>query len=537
MKFSIKKPTNALCLTLWVAIYFALIFNARFILDSYAYFKAEGFTMINVIYSLSIPFFLMAVFISLFSLIVIRYLEKPVLIFLVLISSLLSYGNWYYGLRFDDFSPMILAIEQTNMAEVTPYLTPSLLAWFLLFGLYPSFIIFKVPIYRYSFLKEQTIKILGLSIYPIFYFIIILPSLPIYHPLLRLSGLAARLPYQMTPNNFFENFFNQTLDQLRSFVPYQKIGLDARRAHVENNKKNLLVIVIGETARSMNFELNGYERTTNRYTKQQHVISFQDVSSCGTATTVSVPCIFSSLSRHRFVTSIAAYQDNLLDILKRTDVDILWIDNNGPGDCQGVCKRVKGLMSHGSDEALVQLFFEELTKPSLKDKVIVLHMLGSHGPDYYAKYPDAFRVFTPDCRKNELRFCDPDTLTNAYDNSILYTDYLLSRVIERLKTQMNFQNTALIYTSDHGESIGERGLYGHCAPYILAPAEQTKVPLMVWMSEGFQAEKKLTWSCLHEQATHKSYSHDYLFHSILGLMDVQTEVYQSNLDLFKMCRA
>ena len=524
-------PINTSALIVGLAAYFALVLNAPFIIKTHT-------PDIPISTFITIPLFLLSLFISLFSLLCVRRLEKIVFIPLTLLSSILSFGYAYYGLSFDDYSPMIATIEQTRFSELSPYLTPSFFAWFLFFGILPAYLIYQLQWVRYSFWKDSAIKCLGLLIYPVFYFSILLPSLPIYHPMLRLSGLAARLPFQIVPMNFFENAFNYYHDRWVFSFPYKEIGLDATSQSETHHqvKKNLLVLVIGETARSMNYELNGYQRKTNPYLTRKNMVSFPNVSSCGTSTRVSVPCLFSSLSRQQFSLSKASHQDNALDILKRAGFNVIWIDNNGPGDCQGVCKHMESIFTSTVDGELVNQLATQIMRLPQKDSVIILHLKGSHGPDYYTKYPPAFRQFTPDCQKNELRLCNPQTLLNAYDNTIVYTDYVLNEMIRTLKKQRANWNTGLIYTSDHGESIGRQGLYGHCAPYLIAPKEQTQVPLIVWSSPELATSKGLSMTCLHDKAVSESFSHDNFFHSILGLMNVRTTQYQNPLDVFHSCR-
>ena len=250
-----------------------------------------------------------------------------------------------------------------------------------------------------------------------------------------------------------------------------------------------------------------------------------------------MPCIFSNLSRHEFFTAIADNQDNLLDILNRVGINLFWIDNNGNGNCQGVCKHVNTKILEGLDEVIVNELRTQIQQAKGKDSVFVLHLHGSHGPSYFEKYPTNFGDFKPDCRRYEFRFCDKASLDNAYDNSIQYTDYVLNEVIKILKTESKDWNPALIYTSDHGESIGEQGLYGHCAPYIIAPKEQTQVPLLIWMSQGFKTDKNISSRCLKKIENQGGFSHDNIFHSVLGLKDIKTNVYQSPLDLFESCRS
>ena len=115
--------------------------------------------------------------------------------------------------------------------------------------------------------------------------------------------------------------------------PYREIGIDAKQSDSAvkqaQNKPTLLVFVVGETARTQNYQLNGYKRETNPYTSKLGVISFQEVASCGTATAVSVPCMFSQLTRSEFERTKADNQDNALDILKRAGISLLWKENDG----------------------------------------------------------------------------------------------------------------------------------------------------------------------------------------------------------------
>lgn len=536
--FKVKLPSiNSTVLPWGVALYLALVLNFPLILKVYDFIHVKETALTSLLYLIPFIIFLCTISISLICLLSFKYLEKPIYIGLTLLCSILNYAYIFYGVVFSDDSPLIGVIEQTSIREVWPLLTPSFYIWFFIFGILPSYVIYKVNITRPVLWKEFLIKTLSVLLYPLFYLATLLPSMPTYAPVLLLSGLAARPPYQIIPTNFAENVFYHVQTKYKVKLPYKALGLDATRTqHQINTKHELLVIAIGETARSSNFELNDYPRKTNKYTIKQHMISFKNFSSCSTTTRVSVPCIFSSLSRHQYFTPLAKNQDNLLDILKRVGLDLYWVDNNGNGGCQGVCKHIEAKVIDGLDEQLINELRQHIKQSHDKDTVIVLHLHGSHGPNYFDKYPENFGDFKPDCRKFEFRLCDKEALFNAYDNSILYTDYVLNELIKVLKSENKTRNTALLYTSDHGESIGEGGLYGHCAPYIIAPKEQTQVPFLVWMSAGFKSTKHISPACLQTKANQGDFSHDNLFHSILGIMDVKTTVYQERLDLFKSCR-
>ena len=172
-------------------------------------------------------------------------------------------------------------------------------------------------------------------------------------------------------------------------------------------------------------------------------------------------------------------------------------------------------------------------------KLWVLHMLGSHGPSYFRRYPDAFARFAPDCRDDELRNCAVEEIVNAYDNSILYTDHVLATAIERLAAHAGSVDSAVLFVSDHGESLGEKGLFLHGIPYAIAPEEQTRVPMVFWASSRFEAGAGFEPGCLDRtmrRQAQRPQTHDVLFHTLLGLLDVRTALHEPTLDLVDECR-
>jgi lipid A ethanolaminephosphotransferase len=169
-----------------------------------------------------------------------------------------------------------------------------------------------------------------------------------------------------------------------------------------------------------------------------------------------------------------------------------------------------------------------------KGGVIVLHQKGSHGPAYFQRIPAEFRKFSPVCHTSQLQECSRSEIINAYDNSILYTDYVLSRLIDFLRQHEEDYDASLIYVSDHGESLGEKGIYLHGMPYMIAPDEQKHVPLLFWMSDGFASRFGVDRDCLLATAGDE-FSHDNLFHSLLGLLDIHTGVYAPGQDMFRGC--
>ena len=158
--------------------------------------------------------------------------------------------------------------------------------------------------------------------------------------------------------------------------------------------------------------------------------------------------------------------------------------------------------------------------------MIVLHQMGNHGPAYWKRYPETFEHFVPACHNAELDECSRAEINNAYDNAIRYTDYFLWNVIQLLKKNDDRFETALVYVSDHGESLGENHLYLHGIPYAFAPAEQTHVATLMWFGDGFKIDR----TAVRERAD-EPFSHDNVFHTLLGLMEIDTEIYDRGLDM------
>ena len=333
---------------------------------------------------------------------------------------------------------------------------------------------------------------------------------------------------------------------LNSRFPEQfiQLGTDAvQPVAAKTAKPRLVVLVLGETARADHFQLNGYNRATNPALSALPLYSFRDVSSCGTATAHSVPCMFSAMGRDKYVESVAKNSSNVLDILKRSGIAVSWFDNNS--GCKTVCDRVPSeflfndsanpLCKDGQcqDEILVQALQAQLTKQYSSDRLIVLHQLGSHGPEYFKRSSDSQKKFLPECTNKQLQLCQQAEIINAYDNSIVATDELLSRIIRTLQDQQGYQ-TAMLYLSDHGESLGENGVYLHGLPYWMAPDAQTKVPMLWWMSDAYASAQQLKAECMTQRTTQKL-SHDHLFHSLLGIFQISSDIHQQNLDLFRPC--
>lgn len=493
-------------------------------------------------FALSIPIVLVAALNLVFIPFSLRYLFKPCFAFLFIAGAIVSVAMLKYRVLFDQ--EMIQNIFETNQNEAGAYLSPTMISWVFFTGILPAILLFFIKIdYATPWYRGILPRILSM-----------LASLAV---LALVAGLYYKDYASVGRNNRDLNreivpisalygtgkYLHQRY--LAEPIPYTRLGEDAVRPQT-TGKPTLMFLVIGETARSKNFSMNGYHRQTNPFTSQiGNLISFTDVHSCGTATAISLPCMFSNLGRSGFDSNLARHRDDLLDVLQKSGVAIFWKENDG--GCKGVCDRVPNMtvspkehpaLCDGEtchDEVLLQGLEEEIGRMQ-GDKLVIFHLIGSHGPAYYQRYPDAHRIFLPDCRRSDIENCSNEALINTYDNSIHYTDHVIAELITRLQRHGSDYQTALLYVSDHGESLGEMGLYLHGTPYRFAPDEQTRVPLQLWLSAGFIQQKQVDLDCLRESASAKRFSHDNLFPSLLGIWDVTTRVYRRELDLFAPCR-
>ncbi|MBW8185408.1 phosphoethanolamine transferase [Shewanella nanhaiensis] len=527
--------------TLTIAIFYVCIFNVPFfhIVQKGVEKQAE----VDPLFIASIPLFLTFVLSFIFSLFSVKYLLKPIFIAMTLLSSSVFFAALQYGVVFD--TGMIENMVQTNQAEAFTYINFSSVLNFILTGLIPASLIWKVKIAYKPVMKEAIHKLgfmlmmlIGVGVIGFFY----------YQSYVAFGRNNDELKRFIVPTYVIASIAKYTnRHYFQTPLDYQQQGLDAVNMHTNSTgKPNLMVLVVGETARAKNYEYYGYDKPTNSYTKKHGVTAFKNMTSCGTATAVSVPCMFSNMKRENYDARRAQAQDGVLDVLDHAGIQQVWLDNDS--GCKGVCDRITNITikqdidpelcdGHSCyDQVLLDQLDKELAKIESRDALIVLHIMGSHGPTYYLRYPLEHKRFIPDCPRSDIQNCSDEALMNTYDNTILYTDYIISRVIDKLKAESEKFNTGMIYMSDHGESLGEKGLYLHGSPYVVAPDEQIKIPMLTWFAPSFVTENRLDPVCLGEKAEKGGFSHDNLFDSLLGVMNVKTSIYDKNLDLFNSCR-
>ncbi|MGL4398202.1 MAG: phosphoethanolamine transferase [Hyphomicrobium sp.] len=456
---------------------------------------------------------------------------RVVLALLLPVSAAAAYFMTEYGVVID--LNMVRNTFETNTAEAADLVSTRFVLSVLAFGVVPALLVWFAPV-AWRSPRESVVGNTKLAVAAAAIAIVV--GFPFAGDFLSVFRENKVLRLSLTPSNYISATLRY-LRKSRSTRPtiVETVGGDARRnvSPSQAGRKRLLVIAVGETARAANFSLNGYARpTTPKLQAVPDLINFPLAYSCGTDTAHSVPCMFSNLGRAKFSVDAAAARENLLDILKRAGLDVQWRENQA--GCKGVCARIdtevmttrtdEAFRSHGEthDEILLS-GLKDSFKAMTRDKVLVLHMMGSHGPAYWKRYPEAFERFTPVCRKSQFSHCTPDEIVNAYDNTITYTDHVLATLIETLRAgAADGVETAMIYMSDHGESLGENNLYLHGMPYAIAPEVQIHVPMVMWLAPQTMANAGLDGACLIDAAKARV-SHDNLFHSVLGLMDIATD--------------
>ena len=472
-----------------------------------------------------------------------RYTVRPLLAVLLLVTAGASYYMDRYTIYLD--RAMLRNVLATNYKEASELLGWGPAAHLLVFGVLPSALLWWPRLKQRPPLRALAVRTgwvaASLAIGAA-------SLLLVFADFASLMRNHREIRHLITPGNVVASLAGNAWGRAKrpAWQARVVVGADAKAAPAPAGRKpQLFVLVVGETARAQNFSLNGYARATNPELARRDVINFPNATACGTSTEVSLPCMFSPFGRAHYDEEQIVTHESVLHVLARAGVKVLWRDNQS--GCKGVCDGlpqeqldhagVESLCAEGQclDEILLQ-GMDQVLRDRQGNLLVVMHQQGSHGPAYFKRYPARFKQFTPACESDDLRQCSPIEIVNAYDNSLLYTDFFLGKVIDFLQSAHKTHDTAMLYVSDHGESLGEGGLYLHGMPWAIAPDVQTHVPFVLWLSPAFRQSQALNEQCLRGRARQQAVSHDYLFHSLLGVFGVQTQAYDRRLDLFAPCR-
>ncbi|HEY0887340.1 MAG TPA: phosphoethanolamine--lipid A transferase, partial [Ramlibacter sp.] len=436
-----------------------------------------------------------------------RHTVKPLLTVLLLTSAAVACYSDRYAVYFD--RAMLRNILATDVHEAGELLGWPLALYMLALGVLPSLLVWWPRLKRRTLGRAVALRLAWLAAAAA----VAAGSLvPVFADFASLMRNHKEVRYLLTPGNVVAALAGYAWGSgQRASGPRLPVGPDAKfnAASQQRPRPTLFVLVVGETARAQNFALNGYSRPTNPDLARRPVINFPQVTACGTSTEVSLPCMFSPWGRGRYDEGRILSHESLLHVLARAGFQVQWRDNQS--GCKGVCSGLAQQQLNGAaaaascaggqcpDEVLLQ-GLEGAARDERGNLFIVLHQLGSHGPAYYRRYPAAYRRFAPACETEDLRSCTREEIVNAYDNSLLYTDHVLGALIDILERAQPTHDTAMLYVSDHGESLGESGLYLHGVPYPIAPDVQTRVPMVMWLSPAFRRSHDIDEACLRRRA-------------------------------------
>lgn len=476
---------------------------------------------------------------------------KPVALLVLLVAGFAQHYMLQFRVVIDP--GMIANVMQTDVGEARDLLSARMLSDVLVVVLLPAFWLWRVPVapqrWRTMLWRNALLAVLALGT-------AVAAGVVMNRQLAPLMRNNPQLRYMVNPLSSFYSLgrhaFKSGQSQGKALVAITAGTLLGATYAAVSAKPPLLLLVVGETARADHFGINGYVRNTTPELNARQVLSWRNAHSCGTSTAASVPCMFSHLGKAGFEARKSEYE-NLLDVLQAAGLAVLWVDNQA--GCKGVCDRVPNASTRDAaaglprgicegdeclDDALLAGLDERIARlpaeRTARGIVVVLHQMGSHGPAYYRRSAQALKHFTPECKTIELSQCPHEELINAFDNSIVQTDRLLGSAIDWLKGRERQQQnqTAMLYMSDHGESLGEYGIYLHGMPYAFAPEAQKHVPMVFW--PGALAQRTgVSTGCLHGRLD-DAVTHDNLYPTVLGLMDVKTPTYRRPLDAFDACR-
>lgn len=479
----------------------------RFICENLNYTSLGGlFFLVTLFILVIVANFL--VFNLLFSLS--KIAGKVIISLFFIINSIAVYFINTYNIIIDE--SMIGNILNTNYEESSSFFSIKLILYVLIFGVIPSFLLLKVKISREK--PKTTLILTGITLGTILILVVANASQVLWVDKNSkvIGGLAMPWSYTVNIPRYYIHKYQENKKEI--LLP---------DATITNKEKSIVILVIGESGRSQNFSLYGYEKNTNPLLSKTENIFHFEANSCATYTTAALKCILEHEKTSKLYEILPNY-------LYRNGVDVIWRTTNWGEPPVHIEKylKVEHMLPNCEGEGCQydEILLSGLKKQILqseKDKIlIVLHTSTSHGPTYNTKYPPQFEVFKPVCRSVELANCSPEELINAYDNTIVYTDYLLHQVINLLQGLDDHQS-AMIYVSDHGESLGEKNLYMHGVPMSIAPKEQYQIPFIVWLSNDSKTVKPIP-----------TLSQNYVFHSIINFLSIESPIYNEDLNIFKL---
>lgn len=486
-----------------------LLFHRAFFRYVFTNIDYMSFNGIMLIVSVVLLVFFLNAFLFYLFLFLSRPVGKGLLVLVFMLNAFAVYFVATYNAIIDE--SMIGNFYNTNYEEASAFVSWKLFLYLILLGIVPSIYIIRVRLVKERlkrFLIISGICILSAATLGL----VNAPNwLWIDKNATSLGGLL--MPWSYSVNSALYLKHKKKRNQAEILLPEATL--------IDGNKK-VLVLMIGESARRANFSLYGYEKDTNPRLAATSNLQHYEVASCATYTTAALRCILSH-------SESGEPYEVLPNYLHRAGVDVVWrTTNSGEPPIRieeyhnrQMLSELYACENEDYDGILLAGLGERIAQSENSKVLIILHMSTSHGPTYSKCYPPEFERFTPVCHSVELGNCTQEELINAYDNTIVYTDYLVHQTIEVL-AGLEECESALIFLSDHGESLGEKNLYMHGVPMSIAPREQYEIPFIVWLSDSTRRAKQnipVTQTCV--------------FHSVLSFLGVESPIYEEEKNIFE----
>lgn len=474
-----------------------------------------------------------------------KYILKIFITFIFFISSIGTYYISAYNIVID--SAIIASVFTTSVELAKEIVGIRIFIWLFFTFLLPTVLIWKMKIKPFEFNLKECIKKIIYYFSAIFINLLILISVIftffVDNKIEILKGekeLKYIIPGEViissyTPINIL-NAVNLYIKYNSKINLKNKIILSEKYDVTYKGEKDLQVIlIIGEAARGDHFGINGYKReTTPNLSKLKNIVNYDFVKSCHTSTFRSIPCMLSRLPIKNTIKNNVPTESSFIDLFNKTGFKTYWYGLQSIKPASYFIPEIQEVRTKYSiinqnktndyvyDELLLPILDKNLNKDQNDKKLIILHTLGSH-MNYYQRYPKTFEKYTPVCFK-DIHLCKKEAVINSYDNTILYTDWFISEVIKKFENK----NAIIFYVSDHGQSLGENGIYTHGRPIETAPREQRYATMFVWFSDIFLTKNRKKMLTAKNK---KNINHDYLFHSILNCSNIETKAVNKKLSI------
>lgn len=452
----------------------------------------------------------LCLFIVFFTLLAHRRTIKPVAILLVVLSAAVTYFISKYDVAVD--SSMVLNVVHTDSTEIGQLLSLQMLPYVVFLMILPVLIILSADI---TFQPPGRYLLASLKLISIALLVAIGSLYLNYNAIHRAGNVSNKyIVYSLVPINFLSSSINAAYKSIKPYLVSDEKELEIR-GRVESPDNLVVVLAVGESSRRENFSLYGYGRhdTNPVLRKIGNLHLLNGIAKRGT-------------TLHALPEILEKAGIKLPMLVSRLGIPTwCYVNYTLYDNCASVGEVKVSQCGHGGkcyDEDVIPLLEENLDTYVSGNRFIVLHLGGgSHGPVYSDRHPPEFQLLKPICNDADVaNQCTLEQLYNSYDNTILYVDYVLGRILEAL--DRSGAPYVFIYLSDHGESLRDQGRMFHgMPPGISLPPEQAQIPLIVKSSVPISIVQRA------------EYRQQDVFDTVLDLFSIQTSMFDKRGSFIK----